>query len=73
MDKKYQVFGEKNEEEEEVEAKNFLSIIQRTLKEALDGLLTTAEVPKLKPPFFPLLLYACLFFPETGKMILMNI
>lgn len=41
FDKKYLVFGEKEEEGEEA---HILGIIKRTLREALDGLLTNAEV-----------------------------
>lgn len=44
FDKKYLVFGEKDEEGEDL---HFLGIIKRTLREALDGLLTSGEV-KLK-------------------------
>ncbi|XP_005103775.1 uncharacterized protein LOC101855202 [Aplysia californica] len=45
FDKKYMVFGEKPEEgETEAEEKHFLAMITRTLRDALDGLLTTAEV-----------------------------
>ena len=41
FDKKYLVFGEKEEEGEET---HILGIIKKTLREALDGLLTNAEV-----------------------------
>lgn len=41
FDKKYLVFGEKEEEGEEA---HILGIIKRTLREALDGLLTNAEM-----------------------------
>lgn len=41
FDKKYLVFGEKEEEGEEA---HILGIIKKTLREALDGLLTNAEV-----------------------------
>ncbi|KAJ8300120.1 hypothetical protein KUTeg_021639 [Tegillarca granosa] len=40
FDKKYMVFGEKDEEGED---KHLLGIIRRTLREALDGLLTSAD------------------------------
>ena len=41
FDKKYLIFGEKDEEGEE---RHLLGIIRRNLREALDGLLTSAEV-----------------------------
>ncbi|KAK3086983.1 hypothetical protein FSP39_000010 [Pinctada imbricata] len=41
FDRKYLIFGEKDEEGEE---RHLLGIIKRTLREALDGLLTTAEM-----------------------------
>lgn len=41
FDKKYLVFGEKDEEGEEL---HLLGTIRRNLREALDGLLTSAEV-----------------------------
>jgi hypothetical protein len=44
FDRKYLVFGEKEEEGEE---KHILGIIKKTLREALEGLLTNAEVKLL--------------------------
>ena len=54
FDKKYLVFGEKEEEGEET---HILGIIKKTLREALDGLLTNAEV-NLRKVFTGTCIYA---------------